>query len=78
MSFLRHREIYPSDEGAVAQGRALAHRLDAFPAGYSLVRCAPAVKYQTMGSGQNGKEQDESVSGYDSVSRSGGKLNAAS
>ncbi len=42
MSFLRHREIYPSDGGAIALDRAPAHRLDEFPAGYSLAGCSPA------------------------------------
>jgi hypothetical protein len=42
MSFLRHGEIYPFDEGAITQDRALAHRKDEFPAGYSLAGCAPA------------------------------------
>jgi hypothetical protein len=38
MSFLRHREIFPSDEGAGLAANAPAHRLDEFPAGYSLGR----------------------------------------
>ena len=42
MSFLRHREIYPFDEGVVAPDHASAHRLDGFPAGYSLAVCTPA------------------------------------
>jgi hypothetical protein len=42
MNFLRHREIFPSDEDASVAG-ALAHRLDEFPAGYSLAGCAPAL-----------------------------------
>ena len=42
MSFLRHQEIFPSDEGATHSGYALAHRLDEFPAGYSSAGCAPA------------------------------------
>jgi hypothetical protein len=42
MSFLRHREIFPSDEGATLSGYALAHRLDEFPAGYSSAGCSPA------------------------------------
>jgi len=42
MSFPRHPEIYPSDEGANIVG-ALAHRLDEFPVGYSLAGCAPAL-----------------------------------
>jgi len=42
MSFERHREIYPSDEDASLTG-VLAHRLDEFPAGYSLAGCAPAL-----------------------------------
>jgi hypothetical protein len=42
MSFSRHREIYPSDEGAARKGHAPAHRADEFPAGYSLAGCSPA------------------------------------
>jgi len=42
MSFPRHREIYPSDGGSTAAGQAPAHRLDEFPAGYSLAGCSPA------------------------------------
>lgn len=42
MSFNRHREIYPSDEDAGITS-VLAHRLDEFPAGYSLAGCAPAL-----------------------------------
>ena len=43
MSFPRHREIYPSDGGAIGLDHAPAHRLDEFPAGYSLAGCAPAL-----------------------------------
>jgi hypothetical protein len=43
MSFRRHWEIYPSDGGAILHDRAPAHRLDEFPAGYSLAGCAPAL-----------------------------------
>ena len=42
MSFNRHWEIYPSDEDANITD-VLAHRLDEFPADYSLAGCAPAV-----------------------------------
>jgi hypothetical protein len=42
MSFLRHRETYPSDGGKTLTGRAPAHRLDEFPTGYSLASCSPA------------------------------------
>ncbi len=42
MSFVRHREIYPSDGGQTRTGRAPAHRLDEFPTGYSLAGCSPA------------------------------------
>jgi hypothetical protein len=45
-SFLRHWEIYQSDEQqnerARLCGHALAHRLDEFPVGYSLASCSPA------------------------------------
>src|SRR6476660_4662528 len=43
MSFPRHREIYPSDGGAVTVDHAPAHRLDEFPVSYSLTGCAPAL-----------------------------------
>jgi hypothetical protein len=42
MSFLRHREIYPSDGGKTQTGQAPSHRLDEFPTGYSLASCSPA------------------------------------
>src|SRR5580658_6556579 len=41
MSFLRHSEIFPSDEGATQPGYALAHPLDEFPAGYSSAGWSP-------------------------------------
>src|SRR5436190_1671678 len=43
MSFLRHREIYPSDGGVIDSNHAPAHRLDEFPAGYSLAVRTPAL-----------------------------------
>ena len=43
MSFPRHGEIYPSDGGVIGLDHAPAHRLDEFPAGYSLTGCAPAL-----------------------------------
>src|ERR1700674_3152168 len=42
MSFLRHREIFPSDGGAGFAANAPTHRLDEFPAGYSSAGCSPA------------------------------------
>ena len=42
MSFLRHREIFPSDGGASLAASTPAHRLDEFPTGYSLAGCSPA------------------------------------
>ena len=42
MSFLRHRESYPSDGGVSIEADASAHRSDEFPAGYSLAGCSPA------------------------------------
>src|SRR6476646_2548563 len=42
MSFLRHGEIYPSDGSASPAGDAPTHRLDEFPAGFSLAVCSPA------------------------------------
>src|SRR5688572_22609601 len=41
MSLLRHREIYPSDGGAMPVDHAPAHRLEEFPAGYSLAGWSP-------------------------------------
>ena len=43
MSFPRHPEIYPSDGGASLRADASTHRLDEFPAGYSLAGCSPAL-----------------------------------
>ena len=43
MSFLRHRKIFPSDGSAGFAASAPAHRLDEFPADYSLAGCAPAL-----------------------------------
>ena len=46
LSFLRHQEIYQSDEQPSERAQllsyALAHRLDEFPVGYSLASCSPA------------------------------------
>ncbi len=42
MSFMRHQEIFPSDGGDSPAANAPAHRLDEFPAGYSLAGCSPA------------------------------------
>jgi hypothetical protein len=42
MSFPRHPEIYPPMEAQTNAARAPAHRLDEFPAGYSLAGCSPA------------------------------------
>jgi hypothetical protein len=42
MSFPRHREIYPPMEAQTNPVGAPAHRLDEFPAGYSLAGCSPA------------------------------------
>jgi len=43
MSFLRHGEIFPNDQGAPPSGYALSHRLDESPVGYSLAGCSPAL-----------------------------------
>ena len=43
MRFKRHSEIYPNDRGADETADAPAHRLDEFPAGYSLTGCSPAA-----------------------------------
>ena len=43
MSLKRHEEIYPNDRGADQKADAPAHRLDEFPAGYSLTGCSPAL-----------------------------------
>jgi hypothetical protein len=42
MSFLRHPEIFPPMEAQTNAVGAPTHRLDEFPAGYSLAGCAPA------------------------------------
>ncbi len=42
MSFPRHREIYPPMEAQTNTVSAPTHRLDEFPAGYSLAGCSPA------------------------------------
>jgi hypothetical protein len=41
MSFLRHREIYPSDGSVSVAANAPSHRLDEFPAGYSSAGWSP-------------------------------------
>src|SRR5260370_31880693 len=43
MSFFRHREIYPSEGSACLAADAPAHRLDEFPADYSLAGWSPPV-----------------------------------
>jgi len=42
MSFLKQGEIYLLDEDAIPPDRALAHREEEFPAGYSLAGWTPA------------------------------------
>ena len=42
MSFPRHPEIYPPMEAQTNTVGAPTHRLDEFPAGYSLAGCSPA------------------------------------
>jgi hypothetical protein len=56
MSFLRHGEIYPCDEGDYGEGaipsdHALAHRNDEFPAGYSSAGCSPALPASALPAG---------------------------
>src|SRR5262249_6101585 len=51
MSFLRHQEIFPSDGGANLTANTPAHRLDEFPAGYSLAGCSPAWPASTSPTG---------------------------
>ena len=46
MSFPRHREIFPSDGDAGFAANVPAHRLDEFPAGYSLAGCSPAWRFR--------------------------------
>jgi hypothetical protein len=41
MSFPRHRKIFPSDGSAGITANAPTHRLDEFPAGYSLAGWSP-------------------------------------
>ena len=42
MSFLRHQEIFPPMGAPASRPNTPAHRLDEFPAGYSLAGCSPA------------------------------------
>src|SRR3989338_1831397 len=42
MSFLRHGEIYPPMRARPLPTAPPTHRLDEFPAGYSLAGCSPA------------------------------------
>ena len=66
MSFLRHTEIYQSDElrseRARLRSHALAHRLDEFPVGYSLASCSPAELASASPTGlivSNGSVEDK-------------------
>ena len=66
MSFLRHKEIYQSDEQKNERARlcnhALAHRLDEFPVGYSLASCSPAELASALPTGlivNNGPVEDK-------------------
>src|SRR5437868_5643000 len=43
MSFLRHREIYPSDGDAGIVADVPSHRLDEFPVSYFSASCTPAL-----------------------------------
>jgi hypothetical protein len=43
MSFLRHREIYPSDGDPGIVVDVPSHRLDEFPVGYFSASCTPAL-----------------------------------
>jgi hypothetical protein len=55
MSFFRHREIYQSDvklwKGEQPKRRSPIHRLDEFPAGYSLTGCSPALPASALPAG---------------------------
>ena len=65
MSFFRHEEIYRpmgssgSVPGRPPKDRRRPHRLDEFPAGYSLAGCAPAVNDQTVGLDKTGRNRAE-------------------
>src|SRR4029077_18768299 len=53
MSFSRHLEIFPPMEAQTNAVSAPAHRLDEFPAGYSLAGCAPAEPASASPTGTN-------------------------
>ena len=53
MSFLRHGEISPFDEGVIPEDHAPAHRTDEFPAGYSLAGCSPALPASASPAGRH-------------------------
>ena len=66
MSFLRHQEIYQSDEQQSERARlrshALTHRFDEFPVGYSLASCSPAELASASPTGlivSNGSVEDK-------------------
>jgi hypothetical protein len=71
MSFLRHEEIYQSDVGVCLCGgarrsdccRPAPHRLDEFPAGYSLDGCSPAEPSSASPTGSSISEK--SLAGND-------------
>ena len=60
MGFLRHEEIYRSDEEARSGGGTApgAHRFDEFPAGYSLAGCSPAEPASASPAGYSIGEKD--------------------
>ena len=63
MSFLRHEEIYQSDVMVLGMGwrgatlRPAPHRLDEFPAGYSLDGCSPAEPPSASPTGSSIREK---------------------
>ena len=65
MSFKRHSEIYPNNRGADETADAPAHRLDEFPAGYSLTGCSPAAPASASPTGVEYMLADHPTSGPD-------------
>jgi hypothetical protein len=63
MSFLRHLEIFPSDEDETLSGSALAHRLDEFPAGYSSTGCSPVWGHMAHGQNVEGTQRHNGGAG---------------
>ena len=74
MSFLRHEEIYPLMRARPRTTAPPAHRLDEFPAGYSLAGCAPAEPASASPAGHDGKRRKLAVQRFCSERRKVSKL----